>query len=439
MRDKLPDTWKLMPLEDCMDAIIDYRGKTPKKVPFGIPLITAKIVKGGQIIEAEQEYIASEYYDEWMQRGLPKRGDVVMTTEGPLGEIAQLDGRKVALGQRLITLRGNPHILDNTFLKFLMLSDFVQNQLHARATGTTVQGIKQSELRKVTLLVPPLPEQQALATILGSIDEKVELNRQMNKTLEAIATAIYKSWFVDFDPVRAKLGDHETYGMDAEMAFLFPDSIEDSELGEVPRGWQVDRFSTMIELISGGTPKTSVPEYWNGSIPWFSIADIPNEGDVFVIDTERKITQAGLDNSSTRLLAPGTTIITARGTVGKCALVGIPMAMNQSCYGVRGNKGRGNYFTYFALLNLVSKLQQSSHGTIFNTITRDTFETIKVVCPAITLTQQFDKDVSPYLDQILLNLHESRTLTAIRDALLPKLLLGEIRVKDAEKYVQAHI
>jgi type I restriction enzyme, S subunit len=162
MTNKLSHTWKLMPLEDCMDAIIDYRGKTPKKVPFGIPLITAKIVKGGRIIDGEQEYIAIDNYDDWMQRGLPEAGDIVMTTEAPLGEIAQLDGRKIALGQRLITLRGNPNILDNTFLKFLMLSDFVQNQLHARATGTTVQGIKQSELRKVTLLVPPLSEQQAL-------------------------------------------------------------------------------------------------------------------------------------------------------------------------------------------------------------------------------------------------------------------------------------
>src|SRR5258708_27851004 len=123
MVDRLPNTWKLIPLEDCMDAILDYRGKTPKKAPFGTPLITAKIVKGGRITNTDQEYIATEYYDEWMQRGLPESGDVVMTTEGPLGEIAHVVGRKVALVLRLITLRWNPHTLDHTFLTFLMLSE----------------------------------------------------------------------------------------------------------------------------------------------------------------------------------------------------------------------------------------------------------------------------------------------------------------------------
>ena len=139
-----------------------------------------------------------------MRRGLPQSGDIVMTTEAPLGEIAQLDGRKVALAQRLITLRGKPDLLDNTYLKFLMQSEFVQHQLHSRATGTTVLGIKQSELRQVTLVMPPLPEQRSIAHILGTLDDKIELNRRMNETLEALALAIFKAWFVDFDPVRAK-------------------------------------------------------------------------------------------------------------------------------------------------------------------------------------------------------------------------------------------
>jgi type I restriction enzyme, S subunit len=128
MSDIFPASWKQLPLEDCMAAIIDYRGVTPKKTTFGVPLITAKIVKGGRILDVE-EYIASEVYDDWMRRGLPQSGDIVMTTEAPLGEIAQLDGRKVALAQRLITLRGKPDMLDNTYLKFLMQSEFVQHQL----------------------------------------------------------------------------------------------------------------------------------------------------------------------------------------------------------------------------------------------------------------------------------------------------------------------
>lgn len=148
MASDFPDDWQLHNVEDCMAAIIDYRGKSPQKTDSGIPLVTAKIVKGGRILRPE-EFIDPARYDDWMRRGYPRSGDVVMTTEAPLGEVAQLDGTKVALAQRLITLRGRNEILDNTFLKFLIQSEFVQDQLKARATGTTVLGIRQSELRKV--------------------------------------------------------------------------------------------------------------------------------------------------------------------------------------------------------------------------------------------------------------------------------------------------
>ncbi len=161
------------------------------------------MVKGGRI-ETPDEFIAESDYVDWMRRGIPERGDVVVTTEAPLGEVAQLGSERVALAQRLICLRGKPGIVDNDFLKFLMQSDAVQEQLHSRATGTTVLGIKQSELRKVVLPLPPIGEQHAIAHILGTLDDKIELNRRMNETLEAMARALFKSWFVGFDPVRAK-------------------------------------------------------------------------------------------------------------------------------------------------------------------------------------------------------------------------------------------
>ena len=188
-----------------MAAIIDYRGKTPRKTSSGIPLITAKIVKGGQI-KTPTEFIATEDYDSWMRRGIPRSGDVVVTTEAPLGEVAQLNDQRVALAQRLILLRGKSGTLDNRFLKFLMQSDDVQDQLRARATGTTVLGIKQKELRQIELALPPISEQQTIAHILGTLDDKIELNRRMNETLEEMARALFKSWFVDFDPIRAQDG-----------------------------------------------------------------------------------------------------------------------------------------------------------------------------------------------------------------------------------------
>ena len=157
--------------------------------------------------------------------------------------------------------------------------------------------------------------------------------------------------------------------------------------------------------------------------------DAPSESNVWVIQTEKHVTQLGIENSAAQILPEGTTIISARGTVGKLALVGTPMAMNQSCYGVRGLKGYADYFTYFTLLQATDELQQRTHGTVFDTITRQTFETLDCIFPPGNLTEAFDRAVSPLLSQIRANLHQSRTLASLRDTLLPKLLSGELSAK----------
>jgi len=305
-------------------------------------------------------------------------------------------------------------------------------------------------MTQVELLLPPLKEQQAIAYILGALDDKIELNRRMNETLEAMARAIFKSWFVDFLPVRAKqrartqTGDPvrlpaeasaQAGGLAPHIADLFPDSFEDSELGEIPKGWEVAPLASMVELISGGTPKRSEPNYWGGDIPWFSVRDVPLESDIFTLRTQEHITQVGLDNSAAKVLSEGTAIITARGTVGKVALVGVPMAMNQSCYGVRGRDGYGYCFNYFNLRRMVVTLRQRTHGSVFDTITRDTFNTVLAVAPPVTIARAYDELVSPLLERVKSNGFASLTLAALRDTLLPRLVSGELRVPDAERIV----
>ncbi|NQY87200.1 MAG: restriction endonuclease subunit S [Colwellia sp.] len=436
MSTNFPRHWQLLRLEDVMDVIIDYRGKTPKKTDNGIPLITAKIVKGGRILEPF-EFIAENNYDSWMTRGLPKIGDVVITTEAPLGEVAQLTDSNVALAQRIVTLRGKSGILNNDFLLFALQSRYVQHQLHSRASGSTVLGIKQSELRKILLPIPPENEQKEIAKQLKALSKKITLNTQTNQTLEAMAQALFKSWFVDFDPVKTKICGEQPVGIAAgdlpisslpkDVAALFPDKLVESELGLIPEGWEVKPLSALIKLIGGGTPKRSEETYWNGNIPWFSVKDVPNSSsDVFVIDTNEKITPLGLSKSSTKLLPAGTTIITARGTVGKIALVATPMCMNQSCYGVQGANGLGPYFNYFNLNQAVSTLQQNTHGAVFDTITTKTFETYETAFSGNKLANEFDCIVSPLLKRIELNVRENASMQQLRDTLLPKLLSGEL-------------
>jgi type I restriction enzyme S subunit len=417
-----------------MEAIIDYRGKTPRKTTFGIPLITAKVVKGGRI-ETPDEFIDPAEYDEWMRRGLPRKGDVLITTEAPLGEVAQLGGEKVALAQRLIALRGRQGKLDNTFLKFLLQSEFIQLQLAARASGSTVSGIKQSELRRIQLLLPPFAEQQAIACILGSLDDKIELNRRMNRTLEAMARAIFKSWFVDFDPVRAKAAGQPPPGLTPALAALFPDAFEDSELGEIPKGWKVGSILEFADLLSGGTPKTNEPSYWGGGIPWASAADVSQCGEAFLTSTERAITKEGLDNSATQVIPAMTTVVVARGaTTGRMTMFGADIAMNQTCYALR-TKRTTPRFLYLLLQDVMDSLVHAAHGSVFDTITTATFRSSRVLLPNSEIARAFERIVTGCFDQILCRLRESRTLAALRDTLLPKLISGELRVPDAERIV----
>ncbi len=285
-------------------------------------------------------------------------------------------------------------------------------------------------LSDVPIYFPSIKVQRQAALALSLLDDRIALLRETNATLEAIAQALFKSWFVDFDPVRAKMEGRAPDGMDEATAALFPDSFEESELGLVPKGWRVCAFTETVNVIGGGTPKTSVSEYWDGSIPWFSVVDAPVTTDVFAIDTQKHITEAGIANSSTKLLPAGTTIISARGTVGKLAMAGCEMAMNQSCYGLRGKAG-DDYFTYFSTFRLVETLKQRTHGSVFDTITRDTLAGVIVTYPEQRIIKAFESLLAPVMRRIRTNLQQAQTLATLRDTLLPRLISGQLRLPEA--------
>ena len=338
-----------------------------------------------------------------------------------------------AFESSIIRARPDPARADSLFLYYYFNSPTGLHSLDTIRRQVAVAGITGTDLAQLPVEVPPLSEQRAIAHVLGTLDDKVELNRRMNDTLEQMARALFKAWFVDFEPVRAKMEGRwrrgeSLPGLPADLYDLFPDRLVDSELGDIPEGWEVKALGDVIELLSGGTPKTSVTEYWDGDIPWYTPKDAPTLSDIFVLDTERNITQAGVENSSTRLLPSGTTIISARGTVGRLACLGRPMAMNQTCYGIRGANGFPDYFTYFSVRSVIDELQTRTHGTIFDTITRDTFKLIDTFLPPLHIAKEFENAVEPMMSQILNNLYSSRALAAQRDALLPRLVSGEVRL-----------
>lgn len=410
--------WKEYRLEEVIEEFIDYRGRTPKKVNSGIPLITAKIVKSGRI-NTPNEFIREEDYESWMTRGIPKKGDVILTTEAPLGEVAQItSNEKIALAQRIITLRSNSSLLDNTFLKYLLQSPIMQWRLSERASGTTVVGIKSSELRKVNVNIPSLEKQKKIVNILSSLDDKIELNNEMNKTLDEMAQSIFKRWFVDFEFPNEDGEPYKSSG--GEMV--------ESELGMIPKGWEYGLINDTCEKIySGGTPKTSEETYWNGELNWMSSGETRNN---FIIDTEKYITQQGADKSSTKLANRLNTVIASAGqgfTRGQTSLLLIDTYINQSLITLKP-KYYYEFFNYFNIKRRYNELRNISDShSIRGSLTTKMICKLGTILPNIEVLKEFCVIIEPIIIQIENNIRNSQNIAELRNLLLPKLMNGEIK------------
>ena len=405
------EEWTQYKLIDVLDTLIDYRGKTPKKTTSGVPLITAKIIKNGRI-EPPTEFISYDDYSSWMVRGFPKVGDVVLTTEAPLGEVAQLDNENVALAQRVVTLRGKAGILDNTYLKYYLLSNVGQQRLKARETGTTVTGIKQSELREVLVDCPPYDYQQKIASILKSLDDKIECNRRINENLEQQAQALFKSWFVDFEPFK-------------DQPFV------ESELGMIPQGWKVGCLSEFGKIVCGKTPSKAESSYYGGNIPFIKIPDMHNN--VFVLQSEDCLSELGDKSQLGKRIPPYSVLVSCIATVGLVCMNVRTCHTNQQINTIIPNSIEYRYYLYQKLVSLKEYLINLGRGgtATLNVNTRQ-FSNIRVVIPSDKILSEYHYRVSCLFDKIEINSRESRRLAELRDTLLPKLMSGEINVNEVK-------
>ena len=297
--------------------------------------------------------------------------------------------------------------------------------------GSANPTLNRNHVHPIAVLWPPLSQQRTIADILGTLDDKIQSNQQINRVLEAMARAIFKSWFVDFDPVVAKSKGRAPLGMDIETASLFPNAFQDSPIGAIPKGWSVGSILDHAELLSGGTPKTSIPEYWGGDLPWVSAADVSNCGEAFLIESGRYITERGLHESSTRMIPVKATAIVARGaTTGRLCLFGREMAMNQTCYALK-SKRELPFFLYCLSRASIENIVHMAYGSVFDTITTRTFHDSRVIIPASEVMVRFEQVVISTFEAILSHLLQSAILKKTRDALLPRLLSGKIKVRGA--------
>ena len=370
-------------------------------------LNTGNVTKEGLTFE-ENQFITKEK-DEALRKGKLKRGDIVYTTRGTVGNAGYYNSNvpyeNVRINSGMVILRANGEIVDARFLYQILKSEYYRPYFKQYCTGSAQPQLPIKNFSQIYLNVPDIKTQHRIADILSAYDDLIENNQKQIKLLEEAAQRLYKEWFVDL---------------------RFPGHENTKIVDGVPEGWNICPFSSKVDIMSGGTPKTSIPDYYNGRIPFYTPKD--SDGAFFAYKTQMNITEGGLKNCNSRLYPPKTVIITARVTVGKTTILAVPMAMNQSCYALKMKENDAPYYLFFALNNEIKALQTMANGGVFNTIIGKTFDSINIQIPKDPLIYGFEETVRPFMEQIKNKLQANSKLVEARNRLLLKMMNGEVEV-----------
>ena len=388
-------------------------------------------------ISSVGEGIQSEPFKLMLRTNAPSRaqrlvasGDSLLSTVRPnrrsmlwLGSVAD----NVVASTGFAVLRAKPAAMSSRYLYYTVFNRAFTDYLVTMEKGAAYPAVSVADIGDAEIALPPLAEQKAIAAVLGALDDKIELNRRMNATLEAMARALFQSWFVDFDPVRAKLDGRKPIGLDETTAAHFPDSFQDSEAGHVPKGWTIQPVGEVVDCVGGGTPSTAEPKFWEGGTHhWTTPKDFSSLQAPVLLDTDRKLTDAGIAKISSGLLPVGTLLLSSRAPVGYLAIAAMPVAINQGFIAMKCNDRASNFFMLNWCQMNMAEIESRATGTTFAEISKQNFRPINVVLPSKEVMAAFTAKVAPLYAQITANLHQSRTLATLRDTLLPKLLNGEL-------------
>ena len=301
-------------------------------------------------------------------------------------------------------------------------------------SGSAQPSLNRNNLYPVLVQVPEPIEQKQIADTLAALDDRITLLRETNATLEAIAQTLFKSWFVDFDPVRAKQQGQMPEGMDEATAALFPDSFEESKFGIVPSGWAGGTIEDCCSKVeSGGTPKRTVPEYWHADIPWLTSGEVRNP---IVFETKEKISALGVKESSAKVWPSGTTVVAMYGaTAGEVCLLASPMTANQACCGLIP---RDNFrsFLFFSVRRERQNLAAKSTGSAQQNLNKGLVSQHPILIPNESVVAAYENIVDSLLNRWIANEQLAQTVAAIRDTLLPRLISGQLRIAEAEDAVE---
>lgn len=319
---------------------------------------------------------------------------------------------------------------DNDFIYYLCRSPDFRDFAIARMEGTSGrQRVAWKSIADYQLILPAPEIRREAASLLAKLDDRIDNLRQANATLEAIAQALFKSWFVDFDPVHAKAEGREPEGMDAATAALFPSEFEDSEIGPIPKGWQVEQIGKMVSCLGGATPSTKDESFWQDGIHhWATPKDLSGLQSPVLVDTDRRITDEGLSRISSGLLPAGTLLLSSRAPIGYLAISAVPTAINQGFIAMPPGGDLSPMFLLCWCKENMDLIKQSANGSTFMEISKKAFRSLLVCAPTPETRDAFDQVVAPVFDKIKANEQHRRCLIELRDTILPRLISGKLRM-----------
>jgi len=426
---ELPSDWDVAPLSEVLmggtrNGIYKpkkYHGSGAKVVNMGELFANPRLfdipMRRLRLTESEESRFSLEVGDL-----LFARRSLVDEGAGKCSIVMEL-AEPTVFESSIIRARPDEHVADSLFLFYLFSSPFGKYSLGSIRREMAVAGITGADLQKLPIPVPPLAKQKRIARILGTLDDKIELNRRMNRTLEAIARAIFKSWFVDFDPVHAKAEGREPVGMDPETAALFPDSFQDSPLGKIPKGWEVSTIGKEFNLIMGQSPPGTTYNEVGEGMPFFQ----GRRDFGFRFPVQRVYCTA-----PKRVAEEGDTLVSVRAPVGDVNMAPLQLCLGRGLAGVRHNSGSRS-FTYYSMLSLRERFREyESEGTVFGAINKSQFSDLDWVNPGANAVAAFEDSLFAADESIRLNELESLQLARIRDMLLPELLSGSANLRDEE-------
>lgn len=417
--------WPRIAVEQVCDLIVDCVNKTAPVVPYATPyrMIRTTNIRDGRISLESCRFVDEETYKKWTRRAKLEYGDVVLTREAPIGEVGFVDSPEgLFLGQRVMQYRANKQVLHPRFLHYVFQSPDLQHQFGSHeGSGSVVSHIRVGDCFKFKIPMPPLEVQQGIAELLGALDDRITLLRETNATLEASAQALFKSWFVDFDPVRAKAEGRQPEGMDATTAALFPDSFEESELGIVPKGWAVRSLDSIADYLNG-LALQKFPPSEDAWLPVIKIAQL-RKGDTEGAD------RAGRNIKPEYIIQNGDVLFSWSGSLEVVIWCGGEGALNQHLFKVTSAEFP-KWFYYLWTRQHLSAFQQiaASKATTMGHIQRKHLTEAKVVVPPGEAIQKLGVQIEPLLDRWLANAEQAQTLTRLRDTLLPRLISGQLRL-----------